>query len=155
MGKEAKTKPVPTGHYTKDEIVDFKEAIIQGLFLGYSLMSIIRRETKKRQGRFPSRKKVYQWLNPNHENYDQIFRNDYAGAREDQADFNAEKIEEIAEKVRKGKIDPSAGRVAIDALKWAAGRKKPSVYGDRIDVTSAGAPIESQVVVMLPDNGRD
>ena len=31
-----------------------------------------------------------------------------------------------------GKITPEQARVAIDSLKWSAGKRKPKVYGDRI-----------------------
>jgi len=33
--------------------------------------------------------------------------------------------------VEKGELEPNAGRVAIDALKWSASKLKPREYGDR------------------------
>jgi hypothetical protein len=57
------------------------------------------------------------------------FRAKYRRAREDQADSFADEIVEVA---RDSKRDPSQARVQIDALKWAAGKRKPKVYGDKI-----------------------
>ncbi len=36
-----------------------------------------------------------------------------------------------------GKLDPNAARVAIDAYKWAAGKRKPKVYGDKVAIGGA------------------
>ena len=57
------------------------------------------------------------------------FRTQYAHAREAQADAFADEIVDVArDKVR----DPAQARVLIDALKWAAGKRKPKVYGDKV-----------------------
>lgn len=64
-------------------------------------------------------------------------RQQYAQAREDQADADADKISEQADLVAAGKADPQAARVAIDAWKWAAGKRKPKVYGDRVAIGGA------------------
>ena len=41
--------------------------------------------------------------------------------------------------MEKGKLEPNAGRVAIDALKWIASKLKPRQYGDRsrMDLTAS------------------
>jgi hypothetical protein len=52
----------------------------------------------------------------------------YARAREDQADFYADEVVEISDTEE----DPNRARVRIDARKWAAGKRKPKVYGDKI-----------------------
>ena len=113
--------------YSKEEIKGFKEIIINDLSIGKSLKSIL--DNNKN---LPSRAIVYTWLNSDHDNYDESFLNNYARAREDSADLNAEEIEEIADKTLDGTYDPSAARVAIDAKKWTAGKKKPKKYGDKI-----------------------
>ena len=63
----------------------------------------------------------------------------YARAREDAADTLADQIRELAERVEKGKLEPNAGRVAIDALKWIASKLKPRQYGDRQRMDLAGS----------------
>lgn len=64
----------------------------------------------------------------------------YARARESQGDVYADRVIDIAMKVERGEIEPNAGRVAMDAHKWAAGKRKPKVYGEKIDLTHGGDP---------------
>lgn len=52
-------------------------------------------------------------------------------ARTSQADSLADEILEIVRDVKAGKLEPHAGRVAIDALKWTAARLKPITWGDK------------------------
>ena len=58
------------------------------------------------------------------------FATQYARAREHSADSYDDRIGDIADMVLDGRIEPNAARVAIDALKWSAGKRKPKVYGD-------------------------
>lgn len=69
------------------------------------------------------------------------FRDHYARAKEESADAHADKIEEIAEGVLEGRYGHQESRVAIDALKWTAGKQKPKKYGDRVD---ANLTVEGQ-----------
>lgn len=126
--------------YSKKQIQEAKELIIERLSYGDSLKSIL-----KANNTLPSRPIVYQWLNEEHKDYDKEFLNNYIQAREDSADLDAENIEEIAHKTLEGEYEPPAARVAIDAFKWTAGRKKPKKYGDKIDITSGGDKIKSPV----------
>lgn len=90
---------------------------------------------------FPERRTVFRWLaNPDHE----AFRRQYALAREASADADDDDIRDMAGRVEKGKLDPQAARVAIDAKKWSAGKRKPKVYGDKVALIGGGkddAPI--------------
>lgn len=90
---------------------------------------------------FPERRTVFRWLaNPEHE----AFRRQYALAREASADADDDDIRDMAGRVEKGKLDPQAARVAIDAKKWSAGKRKPKVYGDKMALVGGGkddAPI--------------
>jgi hypothetical protein len=65
-------------------------------------------------------------------------RKEYMRAREDQGDLSADNITELGRKVARGELDPQAGRVAIDSEKWIAGRRKPKVYGDRLQTEISG-----------------
>ena len=56
---------------------------------------------------------------------------------------------ELAEHVETGKLDPNAGRVAIDALKWIASKLKPRSYGDKLEL--AGKVGGESVVDQAPE----
>jgi hypothetical protein len=55
----------------------------------------------------------------------------YARAREAQGDIYADRVVDTA---MDPTIDPATARVRIDALKWAAGKRKPKVYGDKLAI---------------------
>lgn len=74
----------------------------------------------------PGETTVYRWLQSN-----EGFREQYARAREDSGNKSADVIQRIARQVEAGTMAPDAARVAIDAHKWIAGKRKPKVYGDR------------------------
>ncbi len=64
-------------------------------------------------------------------------RNQYARAREDQGDFAADEIAELRRKVATGIVDPQAARVMFDTLRWEAGKRKPKVYGDKLNLEAS------------------
>ena len=66
------------------------------------------------------------------------FVDNYARAKEDSGDADQDKLDEIAEKVLSGEIEPQAARVAADIIKWSASKKKPKKYGDRIHTEHSG-----------------
>ncbi len=103
---------------------EIADRIIEGIAQGNSLVSILKEDDE-----LPGYSTVMRWLRENPE-----FQSLYARAREDQADHDADKIGDIAEQVVQGKVDPQAARVAIDAYKWAAGKRKPRVYGEKLAV---------------------
>lgn len=71
----------------------------------------------------------------------------YVRARKAIAFKDEEEIEEIAQIVRAGEIDPQAARVAIDAKKWLAGKRHPKVYGDKVQQEVSGpggGPVQTE-----------
>ena len=62
------------------------------------------------------------------------FRDKYARAREEQADYYAADIIEIADTEE----DPQRARVRIDARKWVASKLKPKSYGERLQAEVSG-----------------
>ena len=40
--------------------------------------------------------------------------------------------------MEEGLIDPNAARVAIDAYKWSAGKRKPKKYGEKVEIATVG-----------------
>jgi len=59
------------------------------------------------------------------------FGEQYARARVESADADADSVTDIGRRTLAGEYDPAAARVAIDALKWAAGKRRPEKYGER------------------------
>lgn len=75
----------------------------------------------------PASNTVYTWL----DTYP-AFLAMYSRVREESAHVAADQVVEIAEDVLKGRTPPDAGRVAIAALQWTAGKRKPKVYSDKL-----------------------
>lgn len=106
----------------------------------------------------PSERTIYSWKRKHPD-----FLHEYARAREHRADARADRIDEIAEELRTGKLDAPTARTLFDVERWQAGREKPAVYGDRIDARLAdanGEPLQIQATVAvralleaLPDLG--
>lgn len=103
---------------------------------------------------------VLRWLS---ESDKEEFHKQYARAKEQQADFLAEEILEIADYTAKDTIETEKGpiedkewvnrsRLRVDARKWVASKLKPKKYGDKIDVTSQGDKINTVTpTIKLPD----
>jgi hypothetical protein len=69
---------------------------------------------------------VFRWLQ-SHES----FQDQYARAREMQADTYADDIVGIADDFND---DPNSRRVRIDARKWTASKLRPKKYGEKLDI---------------------
>lgn len=137
--------------YSEEDKAKFKSTILTEIANGKSLKSILEVNID-----FPNRDTIYQWLNENSDYYDKEFSDNYARAHEESADVDAEKVSELVDKTLAGTYEPAAARVALDALKWSAGVKKPKKYGAKVDVTSDNKPIQSspsviQVEIVQPD----
>ncbi len=99
---------------------------------------------------------VYWWLESNED-----FRHRYTRAKEDQADWLADEIVEIADETehdtivdQQGKKKPNMewiarSRLRVDARKWVAAKLKPKKYADKITNEHTGAnggPIQTQQI---------
>ena len=80
----------------------------------------------------PRQRTVYQWLE-RHEDFAQM----YARAREKQGHTIADRASHMALRGI-GSDDPAARRVQLDAIKWAASKLAPKVYGDKLDLNHGG-----------------
>lgn len=56
----------------------------------------------------------------------------YARARATQADVHFDDLADLAEDVKEGRIQPQAGRVVADIIKWRVARMRPKAYGDKV-----------------------
>lgn len=92
----------------------------------------------------PDRGTVFRWLEAN-----EGFRNQYARAREEQADFYAAQIIDIADDSDRDYTETEDGpamnsehiqrsRLRVDARKWYASKLAPKKYGDKTDVAISG-----------------
>ncbi|MDH0114064.1 terminase small subunit protein [Rhizobium pusense] len=124
--------------------VEVADTICERLAEGKSLNSICASDD------MPHKATVFRWLSSHDE-----FRDQYARAREAQADVLFDEILDIANTPIEGtktKLDKdgevveiSKGdmiehrRLQIDARKWMAGKLRPKVYGDKLDVDLTGA----------------
>jgi hypothetical protein len=95
----------------------------------------------------PAYRTVLNWRVANEE-----FQQMYARARQDAADTLADEIRELAGRVERGELEPNAGRVAIDALKWIASKLKPREYGDRAQIdVAASVDVTTRVIDHAPE----
>jgi len=95
----------------------------------------------KENKEWPSYRVVYEWIQTKED-----FRNKYARAREEQADYLADQIIEIADD-SSGDIDydnegnerenrefVSRSKLRVEARKWKASKLAPKKYGDKLEV---------------------
>ncbi len=119
--------------YCKEKAAEICALLVEGV----SLRQITARED------MPDIKTVYRWMGANDE-----FRQQYARAREDQADTLADEIIDIADDASRDTITEarqdgsmfdkcntewiSRSRLRVDARKWVAAKLKPKKYGDAV-----------------------
>jgi hypothetical protein len=123
------------------EMADF---ICEALSEGKSLRKICEPED------MPNRAAVFRWLSKNED-----FRNQYARAKEEQAEALADDIIAIADQydTAKDTLEPDLiqrAKLRIDSRKWVASKLKPKKYGDKIQTEVSGkdgGPIESNVTI--------
>lgn len=97
---------------------------------------------------------VYRWIRA-----DEELRQRYARAREEQADTLFDQIQQIADDGLNDTYVDDEGRVRVDhevvarsklrieARKWLAGKLRPKVYGDKIEVEHSGSVALDQRIV--------
>lgn len=129
------------------EIGDY---ICEGLANGRSLREMCREDAE-----MPSQSMVFRWLAQ-----DEVFREQYARAREAQADAMADEILAIADETDRDTIDTENGerannewiarsRLRVDARKWLASKMAPKKYGDKLDVGVGGIADAPAVLVNI------
>jgi hypothetical protein len=121
--------PEPKPTVVTDEIL---EEMCARLTDGQSLRRICN------DAHMPTRQQVFRLLGrPGPEN--QPLRDHYARATTASATAFADTIVYYNEEVAAKRMDPAAARVAIDALKWTAGKQQPKKYGDATQMKISGA----------------
>lgn len=113
---------------------ELADTICERLADGESLRKICKSDD------MPDRATVSRWLAGN-----EVFRDQYARARVEQAHFYAEEIVEIADDAANDYIETEEGRAVdkehiqrarlrVDARKWYASKLAPKVYGDKLEL---------------------
>ncbi len=74
----------------------------------------------------------------------ETFVADYARAREEGAHAEFDKLRDLEQDLIDGKLEPHAGRVVIDSIKWRLSKMLPRTYGDTSIIQHQGQ-IEAQV----------
>lgn len=100
------------------------DTICRRLMEGESLRRICRDDD------MPSQSAVFRWLTDA-----PSFREQYAHARDVQADSLADEILDISDGTGG---DAQRDRLRVDARKWLAGKLAPKKYGDKLEVEHAG-----------------
>ena len=115
--------------YSIIEIEKHKETILQRIATGESLLQICRDKT------IPGNDVVYKWLNS-----DAQFKDDYTHARQKQALFYVEKIENVIDNLKtsseKSRENTDIARLEIDSYKWIASKLLPKVFGNAATQTN-------------------
>lgn len=131
--------------YSPEEAAIIKDRVCLEIAEGKSLRSICEADD------MPSAETIRVWLLD-----DAQFSAQYARAREEQADYYADEIIEIADT----EDDPNKARVRIDARKWKASKMQPKKYGDKIDLNHSGTiehlsdeQLESRLAILLGKAG--
>ena len=109
--------------YTEEEKNNIFDKVIEGICNGLPVRQILKGEG------MPSFHHLLKWMEARPE-----WSERYARAKQESADFDADNVNYIAELCLRDKVTPAAARVAIDAYKWSAGKKKPKKYGDMIKI---------------------
>lgn len=133
------------------------DKICEEIANGKSLRSICAEED------MPAKSMVFRWLAA-----DEAFRDQYARAREAQADAIFDEILNIADdglndtytdddgNVRTNQDVIARSRLRVDARKWMAGKLRPKVYGDRqVIAGDPDAPLQhAHTVGLQPEAAR-
>jgi len=134
--------------YTIEAKEKIQDNIIEEMINGNSLNAIC-----KLKG-YPEQKTIYNWLNK-----DTQFLQKYTHAREQQALFYAEKIENTITNLKasaeKSRELTDIARLEIDSYKWIASKLLPKVYGTNNNTTNVQVnvqPVTGMNIVDISDN---
>ena len=75
----------------------------------------------------------------------------YARARALQAHREFDELKDLEKDVKDGKLDPRAGQVVMDAIKWRLSKMLPGVYGERTHIEHSGTIKHETVKDMAPE----
>ena len=131
--------------YTDNKLIELKDYILNEMTSGRSLSAICKGDNSL------SSSEVYRLLNK-----DKEFRDRYIHAREQQALFYAEKmqqtIEDLPDKPTREQIDKA--RLTIDTDKFIAARLLPKLYGSSQNQTNIQLNVSQVTGMQIIDDGE-
>lgn len=107
---------------------ELADQVLEKLALGRSLRSVLQDEG------MPAMTTVFKWLREIPE-----FTQQYTRAKMESANADHDKLDDIAQKVLDGEVDPNAARVAADIIKWSTSKKDPKRYGQVVTQQITGS----------------
>lgn len=128
-------------------MVDFSEDVIaqicELIAEGKSIRAIC-----KRKG-MPAMSTVFKWLSQ-----DEEFAEQYARAKDQQADNLFEEVLEIADEAKPETV--AVAKLKIDARKWMAGKLRPKKYGDKLELDhhSSDGSMTPVVIELVTPEGK-
>jgi len=82
---------------------------------------------------------------------DESFVVNYARARALQAHREFDELKDLENEVKEGTLDPRAGQVVMDDIKWRLSKMLPGVYGERQHIEHSGSVKHETVKDMAPE----
>ena len=130
--------------YKPIQISKHKETILQRIEQGESLLQICRSKST------PDDNTVYKWLNE-----DAQFKDDYTHARQKQALFYVEKIENVVQNLKDSsehsRERTDIARLEIDSYKWIASKLLPKVFGSNLNQTNIQVNVQPVTGMQIVD----
>jgi len=146
--------------YSDKEIEEVFNYVCLEIEKGRALRNVLKDDN------MPSTSTFYQWLDSNEEKAKQ-----YARATQVRADIIFDEIIDIADDssgdkkvVEHGKVMDgeyvARSRIRIDTRKWVLSKLNPKKYGDKLDVSSLGEKINTNISILnidpfIEDNGTN
>lgn len=107
------------------------QEICEDVANGFNIKTVL-----KSRDEYPSFPTWCKWKRENDE-----LLNLYTRSIQDKSESVDEEIDHIYDEIKAGNIEPAAGRILIDTLKWKAAKYYPKMFGDKIDHTTQGEKI--------------
>lgn len=138
--------------YSEKEVTEVFNTICDELEKGFSLRSILRREN------MPSSRTFFKWIDEDTNKVKQ-----YERSVELRSELLFDEIIEIADKQGEDVGEDEQGnkvinhnivqrnRLQIDARKWALSKMLPKKFGDKLDVSSLGEKINTNISILNID----
>lgn len=99
----------------------------------------------------PNRDTLYKWLAA-----DKVFADQYVRACDIRRSERYDQMEEEVDNTPPDKDEIAKTRLKIDVIKWQLSKEEPKKYGDKLDLSSDGEPIEPVIVfeMRLPETKK-
>ena len=142
-----KTKAKDTGRWVLTYTEEVGNRICDMIAEGRSLVTITSEKTRA-EG-MPGYRTVMSWLQSD-EAWAEAFRENYIQARQDQAEYHAGEIVDIADEACEDTVAVQRNRLRVEARKWTAAKLLPQKYGERVEVKiDASSLPPPQVIVNI------